>query len=66
MTKIDWTGLMRAGVFGLRLAPRDFWALTPAELALMLGQGAGSGAMSRAQLDRLLDRYPDQKGQVDE
>ena len=36
----DWPGLMRAGLIGLRLKPAEFWALTPAELRLMLGEGA--------------------------
>ena len=38
---LDWPALMRAGMLGLRLTPREFWQLTPAELRLMLGQGGG-------------------------
>ncbi|MFO8127672.1 phage tail assembly chaperone, partial [Yoonia sp.] len=34
---MDWAGLMRAGLHQLRLPPREFWALTPAELQIMLG-----------------------------
>ncbi|WP_313352942.1 phage tail assembly chaperone, partial [Paracoccus sp. (in: a-proteobacteria)] len=40
--------------------PDEFWALTPAELALMLGIAAGrGGAMTRARLTELAARYPD-------
>lgn len=62
---LDWAGLMRAGLQGLRLRPAEFWELTPAELALMLGvePGAGTGvragAMSRSGLDALMARFPD-------
>ena len=67
MSRFDWPALMRAGMRGLRLAPAAFWALTPAELALLLGQGAGRAPMGRAGLDRLMGAYPDAvKGQDDE
>lgn len=62
MAGFDWAALMRAGLRGLRLHPRDFWALTPAELAMMLGQSKGMAPMSRDQLDQLLAAYPDQEG----
>ena len=62
--RLDWAGLMRAGMGparrgGLGLAPADFWALTPAELALMLGIEPGGGAMTRDRLAELAARYPD-------
>lgn len=56
---LDWPGLMRAGIGGLRLLPADFWRLTPAELALMLGDPAGARPMSRGTLDDLRKRWPD-------
>lgn len=67
---LDWAGLMRAGLQGpglggLGLRPAEFWELTPAELALMLGvepeAGAGvrAGAMSRSGLDALMAQFPD-------
>ena len=59
MNEFDWPALMRAGMRGLGLTPDVFWRLTPAELRLMLGQGAGTGPMSRAGLDALLVAYPD-------
>lgn len=55
----DWPALMRAGIIGLRLKPDEFWALTPAELLLMLGAGAGSAPLSRSRLDELAQAYPD-------
>ena len=59
MTGMDWPGLMRAGLHGLRLHPRDFWALTPAELQLMLGLTGANMPMGRARLDDLLRAFPD-------
>lgn len=59
MARLDWPGLMQAGLRGLRLTPTEFWALTPAELALMLGQGPAQGALGRSGLDRLMQAYPD-------
>ena len=57
---LDWPGLMRAGMVWLRLTPSQFWALTPAELALMLGIEPGKGgAMTRGRLAELVARYPD-------
>ena len=57
---LDWPGLMRAGMRGLGLRPDQFWALTPAELALMLGIEPGKGgAMTRGRLAELVARYPD-------
>ncbi len=55
----DWPALLRAGLLTLRLRPAEFWALTPAELALMLGLGPAPPAMTRARLNALLERYPD-------
>lgn len=59
--RLDWAGLMRAGLLGLRLSPEAFWRLTPAELMLMLGLGqtAGGGSMRRSRLNDLLKAYPD-------
>ena len=55
----DWPALMRAGIQGLRLMPDAFWNLTPAELALMLGDPAQVAPMTRAGLDALVSAYPD-------
>lgn len=56
---LDWPGLMRAGMRGLRLRPVDFWALTPAELALMLGEAAGTQPLTRGRLEELAAQWPD-------
>ena len=56
---LDWAGLMRVGMRGLGLRPSEFWALTPAELALILGEAAGTPPLTRARLDELVARWPD-------
>lgn len=62
MSGFDWPALMQAGVRGLGLRPAEFWALTPAELNLMLGREGGAAPLARARLDELLSAYPDKKG----
>lgn len=62
MSGFDWPALMRAGFNQLGLRPSEFWALSPAELALMLGQSGGAAAMTRAGLEALEAAYPDSKG----
>ena len=64
---LDWPALMRAGLRGLGLRPAEFWALTPAELLLMLGLEGGSVAMGRARLAELSAAWPDdeRKGEAD-
>ncbi len=59
MSGFDWPVLMRAGLLGLRLQPAQFWALTPAELRMMLGQGGANAPMNRAGLEALEAAYPD-------
>lgn len=59
MSAFDWPGLMRAGLGRLGLLPREFWALTPAELMLMLGDPAGTAPLSRARLAELARAWPD-------
>jgi uncharacterized phage protein (TIGR02216 family) len=54
----DWVSLVQAGVRGLGLRPAEFWALTPAELALMLGCAAPP-ALGRAGLVDLMTAFPD-------
>lgn len=60
MSRFDWPALMRLGLRGLGLRPAEFWALTPAELMLMLGLDAGAAPpMGRARLLELAAAYPD-------
>jgi uncharacterized phage protein (TIGR02216 family) len=53
---------MRAGLGRLRLAPGDFWAMTPRELSAAL-EGAfglsGAGAPTRSEVAELMRRFPD-------
>ena len=63
MSAVDWPGLMRAGVRGAGLRPVEFWALTHAELELMLGKPAGLSPLTRAGLD-LMRAYPDRKDET--
>ena len=63
MTRIAWSGLMRLGLVEMRLPPELFWGLTPAELMLMAGLGAGRAALTRAGLAELAARFPDKPRQ---
>lgn len=55
----DWPALMRVGMQQLGLKPDEFWALTPAEFWLLLGEDAGRAPMGRSRLDELSAAYPD-------
>lgn len=57
--RLDWPGLMRAGLRVLRLEPERFWRLTPVELRMMLGIEAGSAPLTRARLAELAAAFPD-------
>jgi uncharacterized phage protein (TIGR02216 family) len=59
VTGIDWPGLMRAGLAGLRLPPEVFWRLTPAELRLMLGLEGAGPPLTRARLEEMAAAFPD-------
>lgn len=57
-----WREAMHAGLGVLRLAPRDFWAMTPREIAAALGGpalGGGTERLGRRGLERLMARFPD-------
>lgn len=57
---MDWPGLMHAGLCRLRLRPAQFWAMTPVELQVMLGETGTFAPLLRAGLDDLLAAFPDQ------
>lgn len=57
--RIDWAGLMRAGIGGLGLEPAAFWRLTPAELRVMLGLEAAVPPLTRARLMEMAAAFPD-------
>lgn len=63
--RFDWGALMRAGIFGLGLKPAEFWALTPAELMLMLGK-VGVPTIGRAEFEALMADWPDGDGGADD
>ena len=54
---------MAAGLGLLRLAPRDFWAMTPRELEAalrgLLGPAYTQAPLPRDTLAHLMRRYPD-------
>lgn len=48
----------------LRLSPEAFWAMTPRELAAAIRAttgGAGGSALPRADLERLMQAFPDKR-----
>ena len=61
-TGFPWAAAMRFGLGTLKLSSRDFWALTPRELAAAMGMPKGHAAPDRARLDDLMQRFPDQMG----
>lgn len=63
---IAWGALMRAAIRERGLLPAQFWALTPAELMLLLGRdGGGVQPMARERLEELAAAWPD-KGSEDD
>lgn len=62
---IDWAVLMRAGMGQRGLLPSEFWALTPAELMMVLGRHVTIVPMARDRLDELARQWPDTKGKDD-
>ena len=50
---------MFAGLGVLRLAPRDFWAATPREIAAAFAGSQATDAPGRDELDALMKRFPD-------
>ncbi|HMO08385.1 MAG TPA: phage tail assembly chaperone [Paracoccaceae bacterium] len=57
--RIDWPGLMRAGMAGLGLDPAVFWRLTPAELRVLLGLETAAPPLTRARLMEMAAAFPD-------
>ncbi|WP_157775400.1 rcc01693 family protein [Hartmannibacter diazotrophicus] len=54
-----WQEAMHAGLGRLRLSPRDFWAMTPRELALAIAAPRYGVAPSRSALGRMMALFPD-------
>ena len=58
---MDWPTLLRVALRELKLKPHEFWALTPAELGLMLGLDEAAPRMGRGRLDELIRAFPDER-----
>ncbi|MDM9629083.1 phage tail assembly chaperone [Rhizobium sp. S152] len=55
-----WARVLHVGLCLLRLPPMQFWAMTPREFHAAAGGLAPRGtAVSRADLDGLMARFPD-------
>lgn len=63
MTPFPWREAMQLGFGVLHLSARDFWGLTPRELAAafeaMSGRVRGGTPPSRETLGAMMERYPD-------
>lgn len=62
MKPFPWREAMAFGFGVLRLPARDFWGLTPRELAAAFEAVSGRArgvALKREALDELMRRYPD-------
>ena len=57
--RLDWPGLMQAGLKGLGLTPDRVWRLSPVELRIMLGAEATAAPLTRARLQELARAFPD-------
>lgn len=61
MKAFPWEAAMRFGFGVLRLPAREFWTLTPRELASAWGalMGDRSQPLGQGELGDLMERYPD-------
>lgn len=57
--RFPWQQMMALGLGTLRLAPRDFWAATPRELAAACPVRP-PGVLPRSALEQLLQQFPDE------
>ena len=61
MTPFPWDEAIGFGLGVLRLSPREFWAMTPRELAHAIAavRGRAPAPLARGELDELMRRFPD-------
>lgn len=61
MSAFPWPEAMRFGFGVLKLSSKEFWGLTPRELAAAFEAMSGSrpAAPDRARLAQLMERFPD-------
>ena len=52
---------MHFGLCMLRLAPRDFWAMTPRELTALAGAARPVSAPDRARMIEMMNKWPDKE-----
>ena len=64
MTAFPWREAMQVGFGVMRLSSREFWALTPRELAAAFEGVSGRTTMppARSALERMMTAYPDREG----
>jgi uncharacterized phage protein (TIGR02216 family) len=60
-----WNEAIGFGLGVLRLPPDQFWRMTPRELAYAVAavRGPTRAPMERASLDRLMQMFPDRRGE---
>ena len=67
MSAFPWHEAMRLGFGVLRLGPREFWGLTPRELAAAI-EGAGGRSRGRppdrSTINRLMAAFPDEEKSI--
>ena len=62
MTPFPWKQAIGFGLGVLRLAPEQFWRMTPRELAYAIEAATGRTApLDRGGLAALMKRYPDER-----
>ena len=66
MAGLDWAGMVRSGFRNGGLRPHEVWALTPAELLLLIGPEQSAAPLGRGGLDELLASFPDGLGGTNE
>jgi len=60
MKPFPWDEAIGFGIGILRLSPKEFWAMTPRELALAIRAVTGAASpMRRDEFSDLMTRYPD-------
>lgn len=65
MQPFPWARAIGFGLGVLRLAPAQFWQMTPRELAYAIEAVSGRSApLERAELNHLMTRYPDDHRQL--
>ena len=59
LKSFPWPEVHHFGVVVLGLAPNDLWALTPKELAMLIGKSPSDPTDLRTSLMTLMNQFPD-------